>query len=163
MDKTYRTNTGKHSVSIEDKIIILDGQSFPFEIIQISGQVYCAVIDEKPYKVYLNNSKSVFDIYINGIYFRLRLINKISEILENSERTDSNRKKEFNVKSPMPGLVTKILKKQGEPVLAGETVLFLEAMKMENAMKSAHDGILHEINVEENSNIEKGATLFVVK
>ncbi len=162
-EKLIESNNEKYRISLEGDEVSIGNKSIKFEFSEVSRNLCYIFIDEKPYRVYLNNSKSVFDIYVNGIYFRLRFINKLSEFLQNSENANSAGKKEYYVKAPMPGLVTKILKKNGDEVSAGETVLFLEAMKMENAIKSAHHGILHELNVEENINIEKGTTLFIVK
>lgn len=64
-----------------------------------------------------------------------------------------------NIKSPMPGMVFQINKKAGDSVEKGETILILEAMKMENAIKSPMDGVIKSINVNEGQAIEKGLLL----
>lgn len=56
----------------------------------------------------------------------------------------------------MPGKVVKLLKKEGDKVTKGETVLILEAMKMENEIKSGADGIVKAINVKEGQALEAG-------
>jgi len=56
----------------------------------------------------------------------------------------------------MPGKVVKIFKKEGEKVSKGETVLILEAMKMENEIKSGTDGIIKSINTKEGQALEAG-------
>jgi biotin carboxyl carrier protein len=56
----------------------------------------------------------------------------------------------------MPGKVVKLLKKEGDQVLKGETVLILEAMKMENEIKSGVDGVIKAINVKEGEALEAG-------
>ncbi len=56
----------------------------------------------------------------------------------------------------MPGKVVKILKKNGDEVKQGETLLILEAMKMENEIKAGIDGVIESINVSEGDNIESG-------
>lgn len=56
----------------------------------------------------------------------------------------------------MPGKVVKIFKKIGEPVVKGETVLILEAMKMENEIKSGADGIIKSINISEGQALDSG-------
>lgn len=59
------------------------------------------------------------------------------------------------LKSPMPGLVFRILKSEGDEVVAGETILILEAMKMENSIKSPGNGRIKSIPVKEGQSIEK--------
>jgi biotin carboxyl carrier protein len=56
----------------------------------------------------------------------------------------------------MPGKVVKILKQEGDKVQKGETVLILEAMKMENEIKSGADGIIKMIHVKEGQALEAG-------
>lgn len=56
----------------------------------------------------------------------------------------------------MPGKVVKVYKKEGDTVTKGETVLILEAMKMENEIKSGADGIVKSVNVKEGQALEAG-------
>ena len=56
----------------------------------------------------------------------------------------------------MPGKIVKIMKKEGDKVNVGETVLILEAMKMENEIKSGVTGIIKSINVKEGQPLESG-------
>jgi 3-methylcrotonyl-CoA carboxylase alpha subunit len=53
------------------------------------------------------------------------------------------------VKSPMPGKVIKVFVKEGERVKRGDTLLVVEAMKMENNILALRDGLVEEVNVEE--------------
>ena len=65
--------------------------------------------------------------------------------------------------SPMPGKVVKLLVKEGQEVEAGEGVIVVEAMKMENELKSALAGKVKEIFVEEGQVVESGAKLLLVE
>lgn len=56
----------------------------------------------------------------------------------------------------MPGKIVKIMKKVGDTVAKGETVLILEAMKMENEIKSGADGVIKIINVKEGQALDSG-------
>lgn len=56
----------------------------------------------------------------------------------------------------MPGKVVKVMKKEGDKVTVGETVLILEAMKMENEIKSGAEGIVKSVNVKEGQALEAG-------
>ena len=64
--------------------------------------------------------------------------------------------------SPMPGLVAKILVAVGQPVKAGDPLLILEAMKMEQTMRAAVDGIVETIRVAEGEVVGPGATLITL-
>lgn len=65
--------------------------------------------------------------------------------------------------SPMPGLVAKLLVTVGQPVKAGDPLLILEAMKMEQTMRAAVDGIVETIRVTEGEVVGPGALLITLK
>lgn len=67
------------------------------------------------------------------------------------------------VTAPMPGTVIRIAKGEGEIVKAGELVLILEAMKMENEIFSPEDGTIAAMNCAEGSTVATGDILFAVK
>ena len=64
--------------------------------------------------------------------------------------------------APMPGMVVKYEKKVGDKVTQGETVVVLEAMKMENALPAPCDGTISAIDFESGDSITKGAVLCVI-
>lgn len=66
------------------------------------------------------------------------------------------------VKAPLPGVVTKILVKEGQSVKKGETVLVLEAMKMENNITAEADGTVTGICVNAGDSVMEGTTLITI-
>ena len=68
-----------------------------------------------------------------------------------------------SVVAPMPGTILKVLKASGDAVKAGEVVLILEAMKMENEITAPVDGTSGSLNLTEGSTVAGGDLLFDVK
>lgn len=68
-----------------------------------------------------------------------------------------------SVVAPMPGTILKVLKATGDAVKAGEVVLILEAMKMENEITAPADGNIGSLNLTEGSTVAGGDLLFEVK
>ena len=68
-----------------------------------------------------------------------------------------------SVTAPMPGTILKVLKATGDSVKAGEVVLILEAMKMENEIIAPVDGTIGSLNLTEGSTVAGGDLLFDVK
>lgn len=66
------------------------------------------------------------------------------------------------VKAPLPGVVTKILIKEGQAVKKGEVVLVLEAMKMENNITAEADGTVSGICVSAGDSVMEGTTLITI-
>ena len=65
--------------------------------------------------------------------------------------------------APMPGTVIKIVKEEGSAVKAGELVLILEAMKMENEILAPVDGTVTKMNCTAGGTVAGGDVLFEVK
>jgi biotin carboxyl carrier protein len=63
----------------------------------------------------------------------------------------------------MPGLIIKILKNEGDHVDAGETVMILEAMKMQNELTAKTSGVIRQMNVKQGENVEMRQVLCVVE
>lgn len=66
------------------------------------------------------------------------------------------------VKAPLPGVVTKILVSEGQAVKKGDTVLVLEAMKMENNITAEADGSVTGICVSAGDSVMEGTTLLTI-
>ncbi len=67
-----------------------------------------------------------------------------------------------NIDAPMPGMVIRYEVKEGDAVNAGEVLLILEAMKMENSITSPVTGIVLKINHKDGDSVQKGDILAVV-
>lgn len=66
------------------------------------------------------------------------------------------------VNSPLPGVVLDIKVKVGDAVKKGDTIMVLEAMKMENNIQASSDGTVSKISVEKGASVLEGAELIVI-
>ena len=66
------------------------------------------------------------------------------------------------VTAVMPGLILKILKKEGDRVEVGDTVIILEAMKMQNDLQARTAGVITQINVKQGENVEMRQVLCII-
>ncbi len=70
---------------------------------------------------------------------------------------------EGSVKAPMPGTINDVKVSEGQAVKAGEVLLILEAMKMENEIMSPADGVVKQIAVTKGTSVSSGDVLVVVQ
>ena len=70
---------------------------------------------------------------------------------------------ERTIVAPMPGLVVRVEVELGQVVRAGQGLVIVEAMKMENELKAPADGTIARIEVQAGQTVEKGATLIVLE
>jgi biotin carboxyl carrier protein len=67
------------------------------------------------------------------------------------------------LKAPMPGKIIDVLVREGSPVLRGEPVVILEAMKMQNEIQSPVNGTVKSVTVKANTNVMKDDVLVEIK
>ena len=65
--------------------------------------------------------------------------------------------------APMPGKVIDLMVEVGSKIKKGDTLVVLEAMKMEHAIKAIEDGVIDELYIKNNDQVENGALLMVIK
>jgi biotin carboxyl carrier protein len=66
------------------------------------------------------------------------------------------------VVAPMPGTVLQVAVNIGDNVIKGQTLLVLEAMKMENEIMAPTDGVVHELNVTQGVSVNAGDILVIL-
>ena len=69
---------------------------------------------------------------------------------------------ESAIRAPMPGIVIKYNVQEGQAVKLGDTVVILEAMKMENALPAPADGIVKKLGFKAGAKVAKGDILAVI-
>lgn len=67
------------------------------------------------------------------------------------------------IKAPLPGSIFKLMVREGDKVKAGQTVLVMEAMKMENDIHAASGGVVKELRVKEGQSVLEGDVLLVIE
>ena len=100
-----------------------------------------------------------FEIIINNNTYYVQLKDRFDELLHDLGMDVGSSNKDNDVKAPMPGRVLEILVKEGDAVAEGDGLIILEAMKMENIIKSTREGVLKHIQAAEGDSVEKNAVL----
>jgi biotin carboxyl carrier protein len=80
--------------------------------------------------------------------------------LATQSRASKGGRRRQTVKAYMPGRVVTLLAAEGEEITAGQGVLVLEAMKMENEIRAEHDGTITKIHVQPGQAVDNGTPLF---
>jgi biotin carboxyl carrier protein len=156
----------------------LANEKYEVEFRRDGERVY-ARVDEREYEleasevepnVYLMKSEGrIHEVYVapNGI---VNIGNHQLEVkifdpkrLRGSASSDDSAEGIAEIKTQMPGKLVRVLVNVGDEVKHGDGVVVVEAMKMQNEMKSPKDGIVKEIRVEEGANVNAGDILAVIE
>lgn len=99
------------------------------------------------------------DLSLNGYKISTHIKTETDRILQAMGFDATAVLKINEVKAPMPGMVLRLLTHEGDTVKKGDGLLVLEAMKMENIIKSPSDGIIKKIVAELGKAVEKNQLL----
>ena len=164
-DFVVTLNDKKKTVSISgNSHILIDDQKIEYELILLNSHTYLLKINDQFFEISVDKTgNGKYSLLIDGNQYetiiRSALQEKVSELLQQKNTIHTK----TEVRAPMPGMILKIKKDINDKVKQGETILILEAMKMENDLRSPRSGILSEIMTKEGSAVEKGTVLFTIK
>ncbi len=146
---------GGGNYSVNDK-------PFQADIIKTGGGRLHLLVNGKSHTAELiswNKEEKEARILFNGKEERIRLLNKFDLLLKEMGFDKMMGNKVSQLKAPMPGLVLRIQTEPGAAVKKGDTLLVLEAMKMENMIKSPGDGTVKAVYVNAGTAVDKNQVL----
>ncbi len=154
-DKKLQINLDKHTKTINGEVINWD-------IEHINTNNYHIIKDHKGYTaevVSLDYETKTAVIKVNNQAYTVSIKDQYDALLQSMGLDNMAAVKVSEIKAPMPGLVLKVLVEIGQEVKKGDSLIVLEAMKMENVLKSTTDGIVKGIAVKPTDKVEKNQVL----
>ncbi len=143
---------------------IINGAPFNWDVKHVSEGIYHIIRDNRTYVLLVeahDSENHLLNIRINGKSLVIETQDRIQQLLKAMGMDASAGKKINELKAPMPGLVLRVTANEGQAVNKGDTLLVLEAMKMENSIKSPGDGLVSKIMVKPGQAVEKNQLLVV--
>ncbi len=155
-DKTYQ-------IEIEKNTVKINNESHELNIIEIEKQKKLHLLyKNKSYYfevVQLDKESNTCIIKHRGKVIPIQIKDKFDLLLDSLGMDVAANKKINSLKAPMPGLVLSTKVKVGDAVKKGDALLILEAMKMENVIKSPTDGVIKTMHVEDKNTVDKNQIL----
>ncbi|NTE05476.1 acetyl-CoA carboxylase biotin carboxyl carrier protein subunit [Agrobacterium tumefaciens] len=164
-----RIEVNKNTVfNIEESNAKLSVNNRPIELdlINISASEAHILYQNQSYNVEVieaNQQDKTCKIKVNGTIYQTKVEDRFDQLLKNLGLDNLTSNKVLEMKAPMPGLVLKVLVNADTEVKKGDNLLILEAMKMENILKSATDGIVSKVLVKQGDKVEKNQILIQFK
>lgn len=154
-EKTFTIQSDKSGTSINEQTLdwdIVEVRNNHFHILY-NNRSYNAEVLEADYQ-----AKS-FLLKINKNQYVVNVKDRFDILLEQLGMTNTTSTKVNDLKAPMPGLIVQIQVQIGDNIKKGDSLLILEAMKMENVLKAVGDGKVKSIKVNPKQNVEKNQVL----
>ena len=144
--------------------IAVDDKRYKVDIEMVETQVYSIICDGISYNVEMANTESSKKYHVTTFFrsYNAEIIDAESKYLK-SRLKGMDDEGGATISTPMPGKVMKIPVKVGDKVSEGDTVIIVEAMKMQSEYKVKKDRIIKEILVKEGDIINSNQPLIIVE
>ena len=153
--QTFDIQSDKNSISVNE-------QPFNWDMVEIKDGNFHIIHNHKSYNAEVleaDYQTKSFLIKINNTKYSVGVKDRFDILLDQLGMSDANAAKVNDLKAPMPGLIVDIKVQVGDVVKKGDTILILEAMKMENVLKAVGEGTVKNIKITPKQNVEKNQVL----
>lgn len=160
-DKEYvievQNSDGRLSVRLGEKPVEID-------LSQIAdGHIFSMLRDGKSYQLFVERNARGYDVTVNGRKHVVELEDEKSRRVRKVIKADAQSQGQVELKSPMPGLIVKVHVEEGQKVARNDSLLIIEAMKMENEIRATSPGTVKEILAKDGDSVDKDTSLMIIE
>ncbi|MEE8076924.1 MAG: biotin/lipoyl-containing protein [Candidatus Binatia bacterium] len=159
-DQTYTVDIEEVGRSLYR--IAVDGNEFLVDGKQTGQNNYSLIINHRSFEVDVDTSEEEYRVLVDGRSYHIHLVDERRMRLGGFQ-TGIQLQGKQEVTVPMAGNVIAVLVAEGDRVDKGQGLVIVEAMKMENEVRSPIDAEIKEVRVKTGQSVEAGETLMVVE
>ena len=131
---------------------LADVEGTPVRLVTIGDEVHRAVVRR-------GDGRGRYTLWLDGHRYETEALDERSRTIRDMTAATAGPKGPAPLVAPMPGLVVRVNVAAGDSVRAGQGLVVMEAMKMENELRAAADGTVKGVLVQPGTAVEKGAVL----
>jgi len=152
--RTYTVELDQRHIMSEEPFVTVDGERVPLAPRRHgSGSLGLVVVEGRPVEALFDNGLKWVRSAAGYFPLEVRDLDSVGAVPASGDG---------RVKAPIPGLVTRLFVERGAHVSAGQPLLLIEAMKMENAIAAPREGTVSELFVTEGQRVTLGEVLAAV-
>jgi biotin carboxyl carrier protein len=139
--------------------LALDGRRIEADLHLLpDGEVYSLLVDGRSWEVRVAPDVDALQVTVQGTTLPVAVRHPLEKALRSAARATAAGAGE-TVAAPMPGVVVAVRVRPGDRVIAGQALVVVEAMKMQNELTARHGGTVREVLVEERTTVAAGQPL----
>ena len=144
--------------------IRMDGERVTIDLTQ-SGmpELYSVLINDQSHEVLVNEASLALDVTLYGHSFKVTVQDEAERAFQLGRGPSQELEGELAVAAPISGLVVVVPVTEGEEVVQGQTLVVLEAMKMENEITAPRTGRIRDVKVEAGERVEMDFVMMVLE
>jgi biotin carboxyl carrier protein len=142
--------------------VAVDGNEFLVDGKKTGRTNYSLIVDNRSFEIEVDNAEDEYRVLVDGRNYHVSLVDE-RRVRMGGGQSDLQLQGRQKVSVPMPGKVIAVLVSEGDGVERGQGLVIVEAMKMENEVRSPIAGEVKEIKVKPGDAVEGGAVLLIVE
>ncbi len=149
-------------IAAADEGFLVDGKPVACDITTIKDGYFHVLMGTRGFRaeiVEVDSQGKQLIVKVNGRTYPVILKDRFDAVLEKMGMTANSGARVNLVRAPMPGLIIALKVCDGDAVKAGDTLLILEAMKMENVIKAPGDAVVKSVKIAMGDGVEKNQVL----
>lgn len=159
----YHVNVGERSwvVDVGEGGVSVDGTPIDVSLETVAGgPVHSLILGGASHRVSARRvADERWDIHLRGRVVRASVVDERTRVIREMSGALSGAAGPRPIVAPMPGMVVRVEVEEGDVVRAGQGVVIVEAMKMENELVAEAEGIVTRVHVSEGEAVEKDQLL----
>jgi acetyl/propionyl-CoA carboxylase alpha subunit len=163
MKYVVQLNDERHTVSIEPDGVqyeneptargeLSDIEGSPVRMVKLGTHVYRVVAEKR-------QGRGRYTLWVDGYRFEVEALDERTRAIRDLSAANAAPTGPAPIIAPMPGLIVRVNVSVGDRVEAGQGIVVMEAMKMENELRATAPGTVQTIEVAAGTAVEKGALL----
>lgn len=160
----YYVAVGTHTFEVElrDNNVIVDGETVSAELLHVPGTLLRKLaLNGASHRLIAKagDTRGSWNLQLDGERVSLEVVDERTRTIRAMTARAAGPQGPKPVRAPMPGMVVRVEVEPGQQVKAGQGVVIIEAMKMENELKADAAGVVSKILVQAGTAVEKGTVL----
>jgi biotin carboxyl carrier protein len=160
----YYITIGKdtHEVELRDNDVIVDGERVAAELQRVAGTLLRRLsLNGESHRIVATagESRGHWELHLDGERVNVEVVDERTRTIRAMTARTTGPTGPKPVRAPMPGMVVRVQVQPGDHVKAGQGVVIIEAMKMENELKADGAGVVSKVLIDAGKAVEKGAVL----
>jgi biotin carboxyl carrier protein len=156
-------NGRQYEIDIDkDGRLTVNGEPRDVDFLTLGPSLYSVIRENESYELVIEERDHQVEVMMRGHLFTADVLDERAQLLASRRGGLGSDTGEISIKAPMPGLIVVLPVSEGQAVEAGQTVVILESMKMQNELKAPRAGTVQRISVSVGQTVEQHKLLVTI-
>jgi len=159
-----RIGSTEYEIEVDRDKVTVNGKEVTVDLSKGGApELYSVLFGGRSYEMLVHPDRSDYTITFRSDQFQVQVEDERTRRLNTGRKAPALPHGELPVRAPIPGLVVSVLVKIGDEIADGQPLIILEAMKMENEIRSLRAGTVRNVIVAQGQRVEQNEILLVIE